>query len=637
MPTKFNPRRRTKKGAMGVPVKRVQDPMNPMASYWVDAYGKRTKAPSGSSGSVSSGTLGVGKNTPLTQTSIAQRPGDIKSRKMWSSSYKRAMESLTGISENNSLGANAALGAMAVVPVPAPLKRGVAAGAQIVGKAVGKAAGKTNRAVAKDTARAAGRRTKSESATIRKGDQTAKTPEMAKKLEQQSAAASSSKSVNTAPKSSVVPRTGTATGSLPKGITSKRAAEFSADKGGRIANARKIKRTPAQARRAQADLEESLKRGSQARAEGRKPGEDIPAATGRGIYDPVPAPRSTPRQIDRELVTKALTKPRNPGKNASPAKKAKYEKDLAAYNKRQADMKSKTKDIDEGRRKPTGELKGASAKSARRNEEKRAKNAAAAARTKKPSAKTSPAAADAKITGKQGKFPKKPTKAQREQSARDIDSARARNAAEARQASAASARSDRMTKAADARSARNATAASARAERTKKANAAFAERQSRATSARTQGQAKNKKKTKAAAVLGAAGVLGAGAMMLGDSGAGKNDTAKPATSSSSPKAKDYVRDNKGRKVSREEFEERKAFREKYGLTKKSGESLADYRKRVEAWKAKNKKKTKAEMARRKDYRQGEGVRRFGKSATTKTRKSGTRRVGFDSDARKALR
>ena len=620
MPTKFNPRRRTKKGAMGVPVKRVQDPMNPMASYWVDAYGKRTKAPSGSSGSVSSGTLGVGSRSSLTRTSAASPNRSTASRVQGVKSGLREgaqvmspvdLDVLTG--KRSPSAVDAAILAASVVPVPG--LKGIAK----AGKAGTKAAGKTNRAVAKDTARAAGRRTASESSTIRKGNQTAKTPEMAKKLEQQSAAASSSKSVNTAPKSSVVPRTGTATGSLPKGITSKRAAEFSADKGKRIANTPKSKRSAEERKQAQADLEESLKRGSQARAEGRKPGEDIPAATGRGIYDPVPAPRSTPRQIERRAMTKALTKPRDPGKNASPAKKAKHKKDLAAYNKRQAEMNSKTKDIDEGRRKPTGELKGASAKSARRNEEKRAKNAAAAASTKKPSAKAKPI----------------------EQKAGGADVA-TRNSGAAR-------RSSDVVKGRVIKGGRN-----QREPIDLKTRPAGGERPAIGRPANTPARrsntgsntrrpiaaiegAKKKDYGKGAAVLGAAGVLGAGAMMLGDSGAGKKDTAKPATSSSSPKAKDYVRDNKGRKVSREEFEQRKAFREKYGLTKKSGESLADYRKRVEAWKAKNKKKTKAEMARRKDYRQGEGVRRFGKSATTKTRKSGARRVGFDSDARKALR
>lgn len=181
-------------------------------------------------------------------------------------------------------------------------KNVAAATAKNLAKSSARGMGKTDRAVGADAAKAASRRTASESSTIRKGNEAAKTPEMAKKLEQQAAASNASKSVNAAERSPVVPRTGTSTGAISKGITQKRMAEFSADKGGRIANAGKSKRTPAQARRAQADLEDSLKRGAQARAEGRKPGEDIPSATGRGIYDPVPAPRSTPRQIGRAHV-----------------------------------------------------------------------------------------------------------------------------------------------------------------------------------------------------------------------------------------------------------------------------------------------------------------------------------------------
>lgn len=125
-------------------------------------------------------------------------------------------------------------------------------------------------------------------------------------------------------------------------------------------------------------------------------------------------------------------------------------------------------------------------------------------------------------------------------------------------------------------------------------------------------------------------------MALSRVGPGKPD-AKPSPASK-PKStgKDYVLDNKGRKITRAEFEKRQEFRKENDLQIKSGESRTAYRKRVEAWKAKNKKKTEAEMKRRSGYRKTTGSAKFGASATNKTRKSGAT-AAIGSDARKALR
>jgi hypothetical protein len=166
----------------------------------------------------------------------------------------------------------------------------------------------------------------------------------------------SRKSVNAGKPSSVVPRSGTETGNVPKGATDSDLKSFVAKR----ATTRGGKQTPAQAKRAQADLADSLKRGARMSREGRAPGEDIPAETGRGVNEPVPSRATPPKAQLREDASKAMK-----GKKA------------------QENLAQRNRDYSEGRRDAEGNLKGASAKSARRQQEKVDK----AAGVKKPSAK----------------------------------------------------------------------------------------------------------------------------------------------------------------------------------------------------------------------------------------------------------
>lgn len=638
----------------GPPVRKVQDPFNPMVSYWVDKDGNRTSAPSGGSGKASAGTLGVGSGSPLTRTSVASPNRSASSR---ISGFKKGMyegantvspvslDVLTGKREADAM--DAAILAASLVPVPG--LKGIAkagkAGAK-AGRAAEKATGKTGRAVAKDASTAAARRTPKESKTIAAGTRRGRSAAKAIELEKQGAKSSSSKSVNEGPKSPVQPRT-PSTGTVPKGITKKRQAEFAATRGKRPAfqPTGKAKRTPAQAKRAQADLEESLKRGSELRAAGRAPGEDIPGSTGRGIYEPKPTPATPPKVQARDTVSKALTKPRNPGKNASAAKKAKYEKDLAAWEKRQADMKSKTKAIDEGRLKVDGTPKGATAKSIRRQESKRAKNKAAvdkpASKPKKPSAKSStkPKPGNAVAVARP--------------SAGSADRATANGALTRRGGEVIQGRVIKGGRTSGARTrepidlktrpvggerpaigrpgnvpARRAKPPARTGTATKRPIAAIeaGTKPKGTAAAAAAGKKRGKKGLIAAGILGGTAAAGLVAKQF-DSDKSPNDkAATPAGSKKDFKDKDWVLDNAGRRISRAEFERRKAWRKKNGLEIKAGESRPEYRKRLEAWKKANKKKTAAETKRRNAFRSGEGKAKFGDLATYKTREQSRRRA-----------
>jgi len=216
--------------------------------------------------------------------------------------------------------------------------------------------GKTRAATAADTATSASKRNAEEKAAIAAGTRKARSEAGATALEKQDAAMASRKSVNAGKPSSVVPRSGTETGNVPKGATDSDLKSFVAKR----ATTRGGKQTPAQAKRAQADLADSLKRGSRMSREGRAPGEDIPAETGRGVNEPVPSRATPPKAQLREEASKAMK-----GKKA------------------QQNLAQRNRDYSEGRRDAEGNLKGASAKSARRQQEKVDK----AAGVKKPSAK----------------------------------------------------------------------------------------------------------------------------------------------------------------------------------------------------------------------------------------------------------
>lgn len=272
----------------------------------------------------------------------------------------------------------------------------VGAALSAAGKAAVKAAGgKTERAVAADAAKAASRRTASESATIRKGTQVGRTADKAVQLEKQAAKDAASKSVNVAPRSPVAPRPSGAEG--PK-VPAKAMDKFV--KGRKFADPKKAK----------ADLEEQLRVGARMRAEGRAPGSDVPfrdgsvplgnptAAAAKPAAKPR-APKPTAQETKAAAFAKGLTKPKNPGAKASAEAKAKFQKDLAAYEKRVEGMSSKTKAINEGRLKADGTPKGATAKAIARNQRNQAKKAGAEG-PKKPAA--SPPAKPKAASGAEG-------------------------------------------------------------------------------------------------------------------------------------------------------------------------------------------------------------------------------------------
>lgn len=96
------------------------------------------------------------------------------------------------------------------------------------------------------------------------------------------------------------------------------------------------------------------------------------------------------------------------------------------------------------------------------------------------------------------------------------------------------------------------------------------------------------------------------------------------------RTKDGILDKFGRKISREEFNRRKAFREQYGLDKMT---LAQR----QAWRKANPKLAKAEEALREKYRQTEGKKRFGAAAIKKTRNIKKAPRVLDDRARKSLK
>lgn len=130
-------RRRGTKTNPGTPVRKVRDPYNPAMQYWVDAAGNRTSAPS--SGSSKTQLPGVGSATSM---SVGSNPSRLLQRDTWTSSGKAALESLTGVSENNSGVTNAALAGMAVVPIPGPAKKAVATALKAVTRGSAKVAPK---------------------------------------------------------------------------------------------------------------------------------------------------------------------------------------------------------------------------------------------------------------------------------------------------------------------------------------------------------------------------------------------------------------------------------------------------------------------------------------------------------------
>ena len=197
----------------------------------------------------------------------------------------------------------------------------------------------------------------------------------------------SRKSVNDAPKSPVKPSTGAETGKSTKGVNKTSVAKQVAKREATIAP--KGKRTPSQRAMHQSDLVESMKRGSRLAREEDIPGRDVTDRTGQTYLSRNDAPAAPGNSNPPKAPAEALRD------NAAKGMKGK---------KAQENLAQRNRDYSEGRRDAEGNLKGASAKSARRQQEKVDK----AAGVKKPSAKvkaiakeeTSKAPAAPKATGK---------------------------------------------------------------------------------------------------------------------------------------------------------------------------------------------------------------------------------------------
>jgi len=102
-----------------------------MISYWVDANGNRTSSPKGTGSRVN-----LPGTRQFTSMSAATTPEKLLEAETWRKGFSAAVESLTGISGDNSAAMNAALAAMAVAPVPGPVKRGAAAAGKAVASRV---------------------------------------------------------------------------------------------------------------------------------------------------------------------------------------------------------------------------------------------------------------------------------------------------------------------------------------------------------------------------------------------------------------------------------------------------------------------------------------------------------------------
>ena len=120
-----------------------------LASQGIGSSGKATKPASGkvtkpASSGVNANKVGMGRNSPLTKTSLATNPLRALDFKEWG----KAAEGAFGISDKNSAWTNAALAAMAFVPIPGLRNIGA------VGRAVAKPAAAASK-VAKVAAPAA--------------------------------------------------------------------------------------------------------------------------------------------------------------------------------------------------------------------------------------------------------------------------------------------------------------------------------------------------------------------------------------------------------------------------------------------------------------------------------------------------
>lgn len=121
---------------------------------------------------------------------------------------------------------------------------------------------------------------------------------------------------------------------------------------------------------------------------------------------------------------------------------------------------------------------------------------------------------------------------------------------------------------------------------------------------------------------------------------GVDATSRPVLAAAK-RTKEGLRDANGRMITREEFDARKAWREKNGLGRRPNEDRAAYKARIAKWKKENPKAWAKEEARRNNWRKSEGVKRFGRAATKATRGLKDKTTSFisvyDETARKNLR
>ena len=347
-------------------------------------------------------------------------------------------------------------------------------------------------------------------------------------------------------------------------------------------------------------MQKTLGIGERMRAEGRTGGLDV---GGRGnsalsleSKPPVSTSKMTPKEAIRETAAAGLRKPikpRNPGRAGSEAKQqrykegmAKYEKDLSAWEKRTAGMASKTKAIDEGRLKPDGTPKGATAKSMARNQRNLAKKAGAEG-PKKPAAAAKPAPAKA-TAGAEG--PKKPAASTAQKPSSEVVRV---PTTRGQKAGGPQVKGGRVIPLAPKRG----------KEIEVIRGKVLATRPSGAPVRPVKRGGLLKKGIGATAAAGAVAGVAGYAFQKSDAGKTKPSTADQGAEGMK---RQVLRDKYGRQIGRTEYNKREKFRA--SILGKSPEQVAKMR--------------KAEAKRREEFRNTEGKKMFGALASKKTKNSG---------------
>lgn len=174
------------------------------------------------------------------------------------------------------------------------------------------------------------RLTPSERAARRKGEQKGKTEQGAKKLEEQDAAQSSTKSVNTGKASPVQIRQGAEGPKLPSGVTDAKIKSFGKNREKNFTKPR----TAAQREQAAEETKKRIDMARRMREDGRRPGDDVPDAAGNlPVGNPVktssakpkpkPKPKDSPKAQDRKTITETVKR-----NKSVKARKEQIEKDV---------------------------------------------------------------------------------------------------------------------------------------------------------------------------------------------------------------------------------------------------------------------------------------------------------------------